>query len=294
MNVKSSSQAGERSPKAMGTSAPEHELVDNATRHTSLRANALGIIHYRNLIRQLVLKDLKLKYRGSTLGFVWSLLNPLLMVIIYTIAFRYIIGVRGSGFVSLLLIGILAWTFFAASTGMSAGAIVDNGGLLKTVSFPRAVLPIATVMFNLAQFLLTAAVFLPLLALIYGTPPRAPALLFPIFVLLQLLTTVGVALAVATGTAFFRDLRHLLDVALAMMFWTTPIVYDFRVIPDNWRWPVLLSPMSPYVLAYQNILHHGTWPPLEVWALAIAFAVVWSIGGALLFARFQDSFVERI
>jgi ABC-2 type transport system permease protein len=293
MNGEASSHSGEPS-SAMGTRAPDRNLVDIASRHTTLRANALAIIHYRNLIRQLVLKDLKLKYRGSTLGFVWSLLNPLLMVIVYTIAFKYIIGVRGSGFVSLLLIGVLAWTFFAASTAMSAGAIVDNGGVLKTVSFPRAVLPIATVMFNLAQFLLTAAVFLPLLALIYGTPPRAPALLFPVFIVLQLLLTAGVALAVATGTSFFRDLRHLLDIALAMMFWTTPIVYDFRVIPDSWRWPVLLSPMSPYVLAYQNILYHGTWPPTEVWALAVLYAAAGSIGGAFLFARFQDRFVERI
>jgi ABC-2 type transport system permease protein len=278
----------------MRAPASDLNLVDIATRHTSLRANALAIVHYRNLIRQLVLKDLKLKYRGSLLGFVWSLLNPLLMVIVYTIAFKYIIGIRGSGFVSLLLIGVLAWTFFAASATMSAGAIVDNGGLLKTVSFPRAVLPIATVMFNLAQFLLTAVVFLPLLALIYGTSPGAPALLFPVFIVLQLLTTVGVALAVATGTAFFRDLRHLLDILLAMMFWTTPIVYDFRVIPDDWRWPVLLSPMSPYVLAYQDILHHGVWPPAEVWALAVGYAITGSIAGALLFARFQDRFVERI
>src|ERR671924_2310548 len=96
-----------------------------------------SLFRYRELIRNLVLKDLKLKYRGSVLGFLWSLANPLLMIVVYTIAFNYILGMRVRGFVFYLMLGIVAWTFFANSAVMSAGAIVENGGLVKSIFFPR-------------------------------------------------------------------------------------------------------------------------------------------------------------
>jgi ABC-2 type transport system permease protein len=273
--------------------APQ-DLIDVTHRHSSVRANVLAVVDYRELIRHLVLKDLRLKYRGSVLGFLWSLLNPLVMLTVYTVAFKYIMGVRSGGFVFLLLIGILTWTFFSGSASMAAGGIVDNGGLLKTIFFPRAVLPVSIVLFNLAQFLLTAGVFVPALCIIYGRPPSASVLALPVFLVLQVTMTIGLALALATGTAFFRDLRHLLEIALAMMFWTTPIVYDFRSIPAMWQPLVLFSPMSPFVLAYQDILYYREWPGPEVWAVATVYAATAFVGGALVFTRLQDQFAERV
>lgn len=281
-------------------SAPEPEpdadaqLVDAAGTGGGMLDSLAALVQYRELIRNLVFKDLKLKYRGSLFGFLWSLVNPLVMITVYLIAFKYIMHVRSGGFVFLLLLGILAWTFFAASASMGAGAIVDNGGLLKTVHFPRAVLPIASVLFNLAQYLLTIAVFLPLMLLIYRMPLRASMLLFPVIVLLQVAMTIGVALALGAGTAFFRDIRHLLEIALMVMFWTTPIIYDYQAIPKAWRWPVLLSPMSPFVLAYQQIFYYGRVPDPEVCIVAVLYATVAFFGGFALFTRLQHEFVEQI
>ena len=103
------------------------------------------------------------------------------MIVVYTLAFTFILRVRSEGFVFYLMLGLLSWTFFASSATMSTGAIVDNAGLLKSVLFPRAILPIGTVLFNLAQYLLTVPVFLPLMLLWYRVPPAAPMLLFPVF-----------------------------------------------------------------------------------------------------------------
>jgi lipopolysaccharide transport system permease protein len=270
------------------------DLIDTGAYRTSVRETLLAVFSYRELIRDLVSKDLKLKYRGSVFGFLWSLLNPLVMILVYLVAFKYIMAVRSGGFVFLLLIGLLAWGFFAGSLGMAAGSIADNGGLLKTIFFPRAVLPISSVLFNLAQYLLTCAVFLPVMFVIHGQVPSAPALLFPVIVLLQGLLTIGLALALATGTAFFRDIRHLLEIALAVMFWTTPILYDFRVVPSPWRWMVLLSPLSPFVLAYQDVLYYGVWPNSQVWIVGITYAFGAMLFGAILFTRFQDQFAEQI
>jgi len=118
------------------------ELVDRAEEMATLGAVVMSLYAYRELLRNLVIKDLKLKYRGSVFGFLWSLANPLLMIVVYTVAFTYIMRVQTDNFVFYLMLGILSWTFFANSATMSTGAIVDNAGLLKSVSLPRAIFPI--------------------------------------------------------------------------------------------------------------------------------------------------------
>ena len=273
---------------------PADILVDRTSERTSLTAIVTGLYTYRELLRNLVLKDLKLKYRGSVFGFLWSLVNPLLMIVVYTIAFTYILRIRAEGFVFYLMLGMLSWTFFANSASMSTGAIIDNAGLLKSVSFPRAILPIATVMFNLAQYLLTVAVFLPVMLLWYRVPLSAPMLLFPVFLALQCLFTIGIALMLATATAFFRDVRHLLEIALAMLFWTTPIVYLLDQVGDRLRFVILLSPMSPFVAGYHKLFYYREWPDLTLWLMAITYGVGVFLVGVAIAVTFEDRLAEQL
>ena len=269
-------------------------MVNRAAEAPSIRRTLRGLQQYRHLLRNLVLKDLKLKYRGSVVGFLWSLANPLLMAVVYTVVFTKILRAGSEGFVFYLMLGLLAWTFFANSAGMSTGSIADNGGLVKSVWFPRAILPTATVLFNLAQYTLTVLVFLPLMLLYYHVPPAAPMLLFPVFVGLQSLFTIGVALILATSTAFFRDVRHLVEVALAVLFWTTPILYQLDHLPARVRRLILMSPMSPYIGAYQDIFYYRQWPDAAIWLTAVGYAVVALVLGLWLIVRNEDSFAERI
>lgn len=269
-------------------------LVDQAETRRSLRFTVRSLLQYRELLRNLVVKDLKLKYRGSVLGFLWSLANPLLMLVVYTIAFRYVLKVHSEGFVLCLLVGLLAWTFFSNTTSMATGAIADNGGLVKTVYFPRAILPIATVLFNFAQYLLNVAVLLPVMLLLYQMPLATPMLAFPIFVGLQLLFMVGVALWVATGTAFFRDLKHLLEVGLAALFWATPVLYQIEQVPASLSLPVRLAPLSPFVIAYQRMFFYREWPEPSVWILAVTYTVIALVGGLSLLTRFEERFAELV
>jgi homopolymeric O-antigen transport system permease protein len=268
-------------------------MIDRAAPRDSFATTAAAVIRYRTLLQKLVLKDLKLKYRGSVLGFLWSLVNPLVMIAVYSLAFKYILRSATPGFVFLVLIGILAWTFFSTSAMMSTGAIADNGPLLKSVFFPRAILPIATVLFNLAQYLLMAVVFLPVMLIAFRIPPSMPILLYPVFLVLQVLMTVGLAFILATGTTFFRDIRHLLEVALAVMFWTTPIVYEFEQVPERFRLLVLASPLSSFIVAYKDVLFYRRWPPASVWTFAIAYAIIAFVAGAALLLKFEDRFAER-
>jgi ABC-type polysaccharide/polyol phosphate export permease len=269
-------------------------MVNRAAEAPSIRRTLVGLHSYRHLLRNLVLKDLKLKYRGSVIGFLWSLANPILMAIVYTVAFTKILQLRSDGFVFSLMLGLLAWTFFASSASMSTGAIVDNGGLVKSVWFPRAILPTATVLFNLAQYILSVLVIVPLMLAWYGIAPAAPMLLFPIFVGLQLAFTVGVALLLATGSAFLRDVRHLVEIAITMLFWMTPIVYSVEKLEDPFRRLILLTPMSPYVAAYQDIFYYRRWPDLSIWSTAIAYAVLTLAIGLWVIVRHEDSFAEQV
>ena len=268
-------------------------MIDRTAPHDSLGTTLSAVVRYRTLLRKLVLKDLKLKYRGSALGFLWSLVNPVIMIGVYSFAFRYILQTRTEGFVFLVLLGILAWTFFANAAMMSTGAIADSGSLLKSVFFPRAILPIATVLFNLTQYLLMVVVLLPVMLAAFRIPPAAPMLAYPVFLLLQVVFTIGVALILATATTFFRDVRHLVEVGLAVLFWTTPIVYEFSQVPERFRLIVLASPMTPFVVAYKDVFFYRRWPEPAVWAFAATYAVIAFAAGASLLLALEDRFAEQ-
>lgn len=269
-------------------------MMDRAAEPATLAGTLVSLVRYRELIKNLVLRDLKLKYRGSMLGFVWSLVNPLMMIAVYTVAFTYIIRNRIEGFVFFLMLGTLAWTFFANSASMSTGAVVDSGGLMKGVTFPRAILPIASVLFNLAQYLLTILVFLPVMLVIYRVPPSPAMLLYPVFLALQLLFTIGVAFVLAAGTAFFRDVRHLLEIALSALFWMTPILYPLAQVPERMRLLILLTPVSPFIVAYQQIFYYRQLPELTVWIVGVTYAVGMFLAGAWLFLSVEDQLAEQM
>jgi homopolymeric O-antigen transport system permease protein len=160
--------------------------------------------------------------------------------------------------------------------------------------FPRAILPIGTVLFNLAQFLLTFAVFLPAMFLWYGIRPSAPMVLFPVFLALQVVFTIGVALTLATTTAFFRDVRHLLEVVLAALFWMTPILYDVVQVPERLRLLISLSPMSPFITAYHKLFFNQEWPEATVWLVAGTYALGAFIVGAMVFLAYEDRIMEQV
>jgi ABC-2 type transport system permease protein len=177
---------------------------------------------------------------------------------------------------------------------MSTGSIVDNSAFLRTVLFPRAILPISTVLFNFAQYLLTIAVFLPLMLVWYRIPLVEPMILFPVVLLLQLACTIGIALILSTVTVFFRDVRHLVEVALAVLFWTTPIVYEFDRVPERLRLLILLSPMSPFIVAYQKLFFFREWPDATLWLVAVTYAVGAFVIGTALLLTFEHRFTEHV
>jgi ABC-type polysaccharide/polyol phosphate export permease len=270
------------------------ELETFGEHHRSIAGGLVIASRYRHLLENLVAKDLKLKYRGSVLGFAWSLVNPLVMIGVYTFAFTYVLKVPTDRYAFFVLLGLLSWTFFAGAVAGSTESVAGGGALLKSVLFPRIILPIAGVLFNVVQYLLTLAVFLPLMLVLYRVPPSAPMLLFPVFLALQILFTAGAALVLSTATAFMRDVKHLVEVGLMVAFWLTPIIYEHSFVPEAFRFAVLLSPMSSFIRAYQDIFYYGVWPDLSVTLVAFAYGLGMFVCGLSVFLAFEDRFAEQV
>jgi lipopolysaccharide transport system permease protein len=231
------------------------------------------VFRYRDLLFNLVATELKVKYRGSALGFLWSLLNPLALILIYTIAFTYILQIKIERFAVFLIAGILPWQFFAGSALAATISLMVNANLLKKVQFPRLIIPAATVLFNLIQMIIALAVFLPAVVIIGRHVPWT-LVFYPVVLGLQALFVVGVAMGLSALTVVFRDLRHLTEVGLTMLFWFTPILYSVSMVPA-WLRPIFLAnPMSAFVTAYQDITYWGR--PLSAGLLLTM--VGWTVG----------------
>ena len=252
------------------------------------------LLRYSPLVKNLVFKDLKLKYRDSVLGVVWSLLNPLLMVGAYTFAFKFILQVQTENYAYFLLVGLLPWNFFSSSLIASTQAIAGNSHLIRKVYFPREALPIATVLFTFAQFLLALAVFLPALLLVSGVRLHWAAVLFLPLLLVHLLFTLGLAFVLATCTVFFRDVAHLVDVAVMLLFWMTPIIYPVTMAPATLQLFFKLSPPSAFAIAYQDVLFWGRVPEGLVLSTLLGWTAAALLGGLAVFRRYSPAFAEEV
>ena len=248
---------------------------------------------YRDLLTNLVLRDLRVKYKGSTLGFAWSLLHPLLMAAVYTLAFRYVLQVRVPHFPVFLLAGLLPWTFLAASLASAGGAVVDNGVLVRKVAFPRAVLPLGAVASQFVQFVLMYVVIIPLAATL-GTGLSAALFALVPLALLQLAFTAGLSLAVSAAQVHFRDTQHLVGVILQVWFWLTPIVYPITLVPEAFRGWLRLNPMALFAVAYQDAVLQHTMPSAADTAILTAVAALALVLGLALFRRQEGRFAELV
>ncbi len=257
------------------------------------------LFRYRGLIQTLVARDLKARYRGSVLGFFWSFVNPLLLLLVYSFVFTVIMPamhpeeIRPYGL--FFFCGILPWTWFSSSLSESANVLISGGNLIKKVLFPAEVLPIVSVLANMVHFFLG----LPILGafLIYYRRPLDPVelLWFPVIVAVQLVFTTGLALLLSALTVHFRDIKDLLGNLLTLWFFSTPIIYSMDMAPEEFRWVLNLNPMTHIVISYQEVLFHvgphGHWK----WLLAVgALSIVIFVVGYFVFDRLRDSFAEEV
>ena len=260
--------------------------------------NLARLFRYRGLIQSLVARELKARYRGSVLGFFWSFFNPLLLLLVYTFVFNYVLMTRNEladPYALFLFCGLLPWTWFATSLTESAGVLISGGNLIKKVLFPAEILPIVTVLANMVHFLFG----LPILALFliyYQRPLQITELAwFPVVVLVQLILTLGFALIISALTVHFRDLRDILSNLLTVWFFATPIIYPWKQASESVKPYLNLNPFMHLAVSYQEILFFvGPFGHLK-WLLVLAvISVAFFIFGYFIFDRLRDTFAEEV
>jgi ABC-type polysaccharide/polyol phosphate export permease len=261
--------------------------------------NLARLVRYRGLIQSLVTRELKARYRGSVLGFFWSFINPLLLLLVYSFVFSYVMvgahDARIEPYALFMFCGILPWTWFSTSLSESAGVLISGGNLIKKVLFPAEILPIVSVLANMVHFFLG----LPILAgflVWYQRPLHLGELaLFPVAVLVQLILTAGLALVLSALTVHFRDIRDILANLLTFWFFATPIIYPYFLM-QGWQLQALnLNPFTHLAITYQEILFFegpvGHWK----WLLALgAASCVFFLFGYFVFDRLRDTFAEEV
>lgn len=254
----------------------------------------IPLFAYRELLRNLVLKDLKIKYRDSVLGFLWSLANPLLLILVYSFVFGHMLRASSADFPFFIMVGILPWNFFSQSVMMSTGSILDNGGLIRKVAIPMEVFPLATVLFNLAQFLLALIIFFSAALFFFKAAVAWSWTAFLPVLVLQVLFTLGLCFILSAVTVFYRDVRHFIEISLMMLFWLTPIIYDIESIPMSLRKVVYMNPLSYFILAYQDALYHDRFPSPDRFAAIAVLTLISLVCGYLLFVACKKRFAEEV
>ena len=255
---------------------------------------AKEIWEYREMVASLVKRDLKSRYKGSVLGFLWMFLNPLLQLAVYTVVFSTIMRMGIDKFYLFLFVALVPWLFF--STCLSAGTTVifSEQDMVKKIYFPREVLPIA---FTISQFVNMLLSFLVIFAvlIISGIRLNPQALFFlPLVMLVEFVMALGVTYLGSALNVYFRDLEHILGILSMAWMYLTPILYPMDMVPQQYVGLFTLNPMTSITVAYRDILYYGQVPHMNTLFHALAMGVLVLAIGQVVFGRLQRHFVEEL
>jgi ABC-2 type transport system permease protein len=248
---------------------------------------------YKELLFNLTSKELKLKYKNSALGFFWSFLNPLLMLTVYTFAFKFIMKVQIENYSLVLLAGLLPWNFFNASVQGSTMSLVNNSHLIKKVYFPREIIPLSLIMSNFVNFLMTLIVLFAAMML-FGVPLGINILMLPVVLILLVMFTTGLSLMLSALNVYYRDISHFTEILFMAWIYLTPVIYSFSMIPEKYRIFLMLNPMTLVVELIRDTTIRNVFPDLKfLLALLVVSSITLAVGQSV-FTKLERDIAERI
>ncbi len=253
----------------------------------------MWIYEYRELIKILTISDLKVKYQSSVLGFAWSLLNPLLMMLVLYLVFSNVFNANQDNFALYLLIGIVSWRFMSIGSSAAIGAIVGKPSLVTKIYIPRQVLVMSVVLSSLISSILEFLVLVPLL-IILGAGISPYILLFPFIHIIYFLIVYGLSLTLSALYVYYRDLNHIWDVLIQIGFFLSPIVYPLSTVPSHYLKYYMLNPITALMQMYRDVLLYHQLPALRDVALTVAFGLLIVIAGSIVFKKMERRFAEEI
>ena len=245
------------------------------------------VVRYRNLLRDLIARDLNVRYKRSALGVLWTMLNPLLLMTILAFVFAHILRVTVPRFPVYILAALVLWNFFAQATSWSTGCLLSYAALIRKEYVPKSIFVIATVLAGTVN-LLISLVPLALIMLVLGHP-FSPALAFlPVPVLLATLFSLGISLALAPLCVMFADIVQIYQAALTAWMYLTPVIYPLSALPDHYKRFILLNPMTHLVEAFRTPIYQGTLPSEHVLIASTVVSLLSFALGWIIFERYSD------
>lgn len=249
--------------------------------------------HLLDLAYELVTRELKLRYKRSTLGVLWSLVTPLAQLVVFTLVFQSVLRLNVPNYPLFVFVGVLAWNWFQTAVFTASGAITENRDLVRRPGFPSVVLPAVTVATNFVHYVLAVPILLAFV--VWSEAPLTPAVLWLVPLLaLQFALTLGVAYVVASLNVTFRDVQHLLGVALTLLFYLTPVFYASESVPEQYRAALNLNPLGRLLDAQRAVLLEGRTPDPASLASVAALALVLLVVGFAVFRSARERFVEEL
>jgi len=245
---------------------------------------------YRELIRNLTVVDLKNRYQNTALGFFWSLLSPFLLAMVLYFVFSHIFSSE-ENFAINLLVGIMAWRFFANGTSSSLGAIVGKANLVTKVYIPRQILALSNALANVISSLLEFIVLLPIIFVLLGHLP-VTVLLFPLIHIVYFWFIFGAGLLLSSLYVYFRDINQIWDVLVTVLFFCSPIIYPLTRVPDYLMPYYRLNPVTLFIGMYRDVMVAGDLPSLFSIGIVIGFAIAAYLVGSFVFRKLQRRFAE--
>lgn len=253
----------------------------------------IEIYTYREMLFNMVKRDLRTRYKGSAIGFFWTFINPLLQLIVFSIVFSTVLRMNVDKYPMFLFVTLLPWIFFATTTQNATGIVNANGNLVKKVYFPRIVLPLSISISGLINLGLSFLVALIALE-VYEIPITISLFALPLVMVIEFVFTLGVSFIVSALNVYYRDIEHLWSNFIMAWFYLTPIVYPLDMVPKKYLGWYSFNPMTSFTIAYRDILYSGVFPDMMVLLKLTLLSCIVCFFGYILYQYLQKGFAEAI
>jgi lipopolysaccharide transport system permease protein len=251
------------------------------------------IYRYREFLKNNISKDLRTRYKGSFFGFLWTFLNPLLMLVVYSTLFSIIIKMPVQNYPIFLFCTLLSWNFLQSTIQSSSSIIVSSGNLIKKVYFPHEILPISVVTGGLINYLYGLIILIPAL-IIYGYYPNFNYFWLPLILLIQFILTLAIAFFVSALTVYFRDLEHMLTIFFSALLYLTPVLYPITMIPERFRWLFNWNPFAILMTSYRQVFYYNENPDFFLLLILGLISIVLLVLSQVYFMKMKGKFIEEI
>jgi ABC-type polysaccharide/polyol phosphate export permease len=282
-----------RAASAGGHRSDDVPVYDSAERRLPIIDEVRELVRYRDLLAQLIARNIKTRYKRSALGVLWTLLNPLLMMLVLTLVFSNVFRIKTDHYAVYALTGIVLWNFFAQTTNGAMSEMLWGGSLMNRIYLPRAIFAataLGTALVNLALSLIPLTVIM----LATGVPLRAAMLTLPLPILLTAMFALGMALLLSTLTVFFADVLEMYQILLTAWMYFTPIIYPKEIVPERLQWLFRFNPMYHLVETFRAPIHDGRMAGGDAWAAAAVSALAALVVGWWFFSRKADEIAYRV